>query len=122
MKPETQEWLKIAERDLGAAQMLLRGGFYAQAIFCSQQAVEKCLKALWVEQHTIGFPPRIHDLIELLDELDFDLPEWRQFLADLSRQAVASRYEDPDSFTPTKANDTVQKANELCELLRQKLT
>jgi HEPN domain-containing protein len=121
MKPETQEWLNIADQDLAAATVLVEEHLFAPAIFHCQQAVEKYLKALWVEQHTEGIPPRIHDLTDLLTELDLDLPDWQMFLERLSRQAVESRYVGPANFPSQMAVEILQGTNELCVLLRLRL-
>ena len=45
-KAEAARWLAQAESDLGFAELGLREGFFAQACFVCQQAVEKALKAL----------------------------------------------------------------------------
>ena len=121
MKPETQEWIDTAEIDLSAAQALLEREILPPVVFHSHLAVEKMLKAHWVEQHEEGFPPRTHDLIELIGQLDFDLPGWHEYLVDLTRQAVASRYAGKDDYSRQEAVEYLGKARELCGLLRQKL-
>jgi HEPN domain-containing protein len=64
MRQETALWLRQAQEDLITAQVNLDGGrFYAASIF-SQQAAEKALKALILEQ-TGATPPRSHDLVAL---------------------------------------------------------
>jgi len=67
MKKVTSEWIQYAENDYSAAKILLdstKPSFEIIAYHC-QQAVEKFLKALLVENNkTI---PKTHDLGFLLD-------------------------------------------------------
>lgn len=122
MKPEASEWLEMAEMDLRAAQILLEDGLYPASVFHSHQAVEKILKALWVEGHLEGTPPRTHDLVELAVEVMLDLPAWEGFLGELSEQAVASRYVGPMAYTADRAVYFLGNARHVCELLRQRLS
>ena len=122
MKHETQTWLNIADQDLAAAQGLLDLDLYAPTIFHCQQAVEKYLKGIWAETHTDGVPPKVHDLVELLNGLDFDLPDKRRFLSDLSRQAVSTRYDNHSEFPRALAVEVLQESRVLCEQLRLRLT
>ncbi|HUG16641.1 MAG TPA: HEPN domain-containing protein [Thermomicrobiales bacterium] len=61
MRAETTAWWKHADEDLKTAAIVQLGGqFYATSWFC-QQAVEKSLKAVYIER--LGnLPPRTHDL------------------------------------------------------------
>lgn len=111
MKAETKEWVDMTEEDLLAAQVLFDRDLRGPAVFHCHLAVEKLLKAHWIEEHQEGVPPRTHDLMELLQELDLDLPAWHEYLADLSRRAVARE----------RMSEYLEKAKELCELLQQKL-
>jgi HEPN domain-containing protein len=45
-KAEAARWLAQAESDLAFAELGVREGFFAQACFVCQQAVEKALKGL----------------------------------------------------------------------------
>ena len=121
MKPDTLTWLKIAETDLGAAEVLLDRGFLPNAIFCSHQVIEKLLKALWVEAHAEGFPPRTHDLTELAEDLALNLSAWAAFLKDLTNQSVASRYADPNAYTHAEAALYLERTKELWRQLRPQL-
>ncbi|MCX6023874.1 MAG: HEPN domain-containing protein [Chloroflexi bacterium] len=118
MKPDTLTWLKIAETDLAAAEVLLDRGILPNAIFCSHQVIEKLLKALWVETHAEGFPPRTHDLAQLARELRLDLPAWFAFLTELTEQGTASRYADSKTYSPERAATYLERTKELWFLLR----
>lgn len=66
MKEETKAWLTKAH-DVAAAHVLFDAGLTDGACFHSQQAAEKCLKALLEEhgQHV----PRTHDLDALIERI-----------------------------------------------------
>jgi len=90
VKPETEEWLNIAARDLGSAESLLRDGFLENAAYFCQQAVEKLLKGRLTQ--ISAEPPKSHDLVELAELIDLALTEeQRTFLTRLSDHAVRSR-------------------------------
>ena len=48
MKKETKEWFKIALEDLEAAECLMDKGLFRMVCYHSQQAVEKTLKAVFL--------------------------------------------------------------------------
>jgi HEPN domain-containing protein len=61
VRPDTQQWWQQAEADLRVADaVLVHGEFFATSMF-GHQAVEKALKALYLEQQG-QLPPRTHDL------------------------------------------------------------
>ena len=64
MRKETEAWIEVAKKDLGAARELLEKEYYANIVlFHSQQCVEKSLKALFVENN-LGVP-KIHGILKL---------------------------------------------------------
>ena len=44
---EAERWLRTAEEDLQAVEVLVKAGAFAQACFYAQQSGEKAVKALW---------------------------------------------------------------------------
>jgi len=72
MKDETQSWLEYANENLKSAEILLKSHLYNPSLQNSQQAIEKFLKACFIEKgiklqktHTILI------LVEKLKELGF---------------------------------------------------
>jgi len=63
--------------------MVWKSKRYLYVLFTCQQSVEKMLKALIVK-NTKSFPPKIHDLVKLLNlaEIDADKEE-KEFLQNL---------------------------------------
>lgn len=96
MKKSTENWLKIAKRDLKYAKDNLTIGNYILSIEKSHSALEKLLKALIIEQGQI--PSRVHNLLKLAGEaLINNLQEdIKAFLDELSDSYIPTRY--PDDF------------------------
>lgn len=113
-----QEWLQSAESDHRAAKHLLESGDYEPCAFHCQQAVEKLLKAIIVEQ-TGGRPEHTHDLNALLEkitglEMDEDI---EQIVSDIDGYYIGSRYPldtvDPGIFVKPLAEKAVQYTDEI---------
>ncbi len=93
MKAITQEWLKFAETDVKAAEKLLEDKFLNNiVVFHSQQAVEKCFKAI-LEENNLKVP-KIHSLLSLSGKIrefiNFTIDEDK--LESLDDVYTASRY------------------------------
>lgn len=124
MKPETEEWLQVAQHDLGAARALLGEGFYQGSVFYCQQAVEKLLKAIWTERRESGTHPRTHNLVKLASALEIEPPGHLAYLLnELTDQVFPSRYPEPGwGYEKSVADEYCRMTEELCEWLRQLLT
>ena len=124
MKPETREWVEIAERDLLAAGLMLEQNFYQQTVFYCQQSIEKLLKAIWTERHGVGTHPRTHNLVKLAEGLQLNLSlEWRDVLVDLTDQIFPSRYPEAGwRYNREVAEEYYNRARELFSWLRLLLT
>jgi HEPN domain-containing protein len=91
---EAQAWLRKAQSDLRAIEILIKNSDFPPDIVCyhAQQTAEKALKAL-LTAHGVPFP-KTHDLV-LLNRLlpsTIDVGLKPQALAELSYFAVESRY------------------------------
>jgi len=93
MKPSTQQWLEFAKADLINCQRILEDEFLTAILaFHSQQAVEKCFKAL-INEKDIDIP-RIHSLVRLYHVVEGYLKdpiEIRELMA-LDSVYTSSRY------------------------------
>lgn len=89
MRPETSSWWAQAKADLSAAKKNISIDEYSVAVFLSEQAVEKALKALFIEEKREE--SRTHDLLELGDDLHIP-KELRANLMDLGPEYTVSRY------------------------------
>ena len=128
-KAEAARWLAQAESDLGFAELGLREGFFAQACFVCQQAVEKALKAL----HYLGGARVVlgHSLVELLDPLVSEhagLADLREAAQQLDQYYIPTRYPNglpgwvpAEVFTGGQAAEAVSLARRFLALARAAL-
>ena len=123
MKPETQEWVTLAEGDWMAAQWQSQAPSPVPHVICflAQQCAEKYLKA-FLEEHNIPFP-RTHNLVELLNLSGGLLPELdplRAALDELSKHGVLPRYPGT-TLTPQQVADALRTAEQVRTVIRAKL-
>jgi len=123
MKPETRDWVNLAEGDWMAAQWQRQAPSPVPHVICflAQQCAEKYLKA-FLEEHNIMFP-KTHDLVELLELSGGLLPELEAMkpeLARLSEHAVLPRY---PGFTLTlqEVDEAMRTAEQIRRVIRSKL-
>ena len=121
MKPETREWVESSEIDLEAASACLDRELYGPCVSHCQQAVEKMLKAIWLESGREEIPPRTHNLVDLADTLGLLEPSWEEFLRKLSNQAVVSRYSGRQAYSREMTVEYYEGSHALCAQLRQRL-
>ncbi len=121
MKPETERWVNRAEEDLEVAALALEQGWVSTSIFHSHEAVEKTLKAIWIE--TKGDQPdKTHNLPYLARELDLVLSAAQmEFLRKLYWQLIPSRYPEGSDPQRETAQWYYEHAKELVSWLRQAL-
>lgn len=122
MRQEVERSIKQAERDLENARKNVEIEAYELASFMSQQAVEKFLKAAWMEVRGEA-PPRTHSLVELGDPLGVP-DELRKHLVYLNADYTTARYPDAANGVPYEiydretAESKVDAAEALFEWLR----
>lgn len=87
-------WTDIADYDMETARAMLATGRWLYAVFMSQQAMEKALKAAFLLLQRGNDPPRTHNLAFLLEQLERDdLPADVVSLANrLTAYYIESRY------------------------------
>ena len=124
MKPETADWVEVAESDPRAARIVLDEGLLQQTVFHCQQSVEKLPKAIWTERHGSGTHPRTHNLVKLAKRLRLDVPpRWRTLLVDLTDQIFPSRYPEAGwRYSREVAEEYYNMTQELVSWLQQQLT
>ena len=106
MKKASENWLKIAERDLRAAKSLLKAGDSLNTIFHLHAAVEKILKGIAEEKG--NNPPKIHALKKLaVDVCQLKLETHVEILIkSLDKALIDSRYpEDIEIFEEEYDNE-----------------
>jgi len=91
----TDYWINTAEDDWESVELLFNGKKYLQSLFWAHLVLEKLAKALWVKHHGENTPPKIHNLILLLEQSTIDLGvENMKFLHDYNAFQLSSRYPD----------------------------
>ena len=112
-------WLRKAENDwLNVENNLASSRIpWDTVYFHAQQTIEKMLKALILSRGVV--PPRIHDLIRLLESSPADaeaLKPWRGDCRLLNDFAVLSRYEGAVP-KPARARAVVKRAGQMRAVL-----
>jgi len=92
MNQDVKYWVDLSKYDIDTAKAMLTSGRYLYVLFTCQQAVEKMLKAL-VVQNTKNFPPKIHDLVKLFSIADIEANDKKkEFLFKLNFYYLETRY------------------------------
>jgi HEPN domain-containing protein len=126
MRLEAEPWWEQAEADLETAQLNLELSRWYVVAYFAQQAVEKGLKALYVEERSV-LPPRTHHLDELGMEVGVP-PAFELDLDLLEPMVVTSRYPDTTGgaapvkvFSEAAATQALQAAERVIVWVRGQL-
>ena len=127
MKPQTENWLKIARYDLKVAKGCLKNRFYLTVFENCHAAIEKLLKGI-ITENTKSKPPKIHNLLRLVSiALLEDLAkETKSLFDDLNNIYIATRYpkdfeELQDYLSKDKAIETYKKVERIFKWLEKKI-
>lgn len=112
-------WRKGAQDSIEVARMCLEAQKFEHALFSAHLAVEKALKARFIEKHDDA-APFTHELHELLLQIPLNLPdEQMTLLREMSRLAVRARYADhqwsEEQATAKNAEYWIVRAEELLQ-------
>ncbi len=124
MKPEVERWWKQAQADEESAQSTLATGKYYVAAFLCQQAVEKALKALYIQEKASLL--KTHSISRLAKELELP-PEILTKITLLEPIYQQTRYPDiaenipSEEFEESDAQEALQTAKEVLEWIKKKL-
>ena len=124
MADASERWQAQAEYDLGVAELLYRQSVYRYCVFFCHLALEKQLKAMFIERTGIQSPQRTHDLVDLAGDVGIDLPvEYHDFMFDLSKQSIAARYPEDSVYLYNEevAASTLSQVREVQEWLKSKI-
>lgn len=120
-------WKQTATDSWDSAEYLLKGKRYPEALFMYCLAIEKWLKAKWVQDNAGNYPPRVHDLHSLYAETDLQLEaDDIDFMATVNRWNLEGRYPDYRFTLKKIATDEymqkqVKKLNQLRQCLLKQL-
>lgn len=88
-------WVDTAKRDWKSVQNMFSTEDYMPALFFSHLVLEKLCKALWVKNNKGNTPPKIHNLVKLLDEAGIPYSgEQLDFMNTMNGFQLEGRYPD----------------------------
>jgi len=88
-------WLESAQHDLESAESILDSGRYDWCLFIGHLALEKILKAVFVDRNENSMPPKIHNLVRLAELSKIELDEDQKFHLDrINDFNIQTRYPD----------------------------
>ena len=88
-------WIDTAQNDWVAVESLFETKNYMHSLFWAHLVLEKLAKAQWVKSHQDNFPPKVHNIVWLLEESEIDLgEETMNFLEDFNDFQLSGRYPD----------------------------
>ena len=119
MDQETENWLALAETDLGVAQHLFQTYYpkpYEIICYHCQQAAEKAIKAVIIANGAKGGLPKIHDLSFLLNQLknmvEID-DKYYDYADTLTPYGVAVRYPNELGLEERHAKEALRITSEI---------
>ena len=86
-------WLKSAENDFDTASYLLAGKRYVYALFFCHLTIEKISKAIWIKNNEANIPPKMHNLLALLQLSKTEMPNnFIELIVNLNKFQIEGRY------------------------------
>jgi len=88
-------WIDTAKNDWQAVQKMYKSKVYIHGLFFAHLYLEKLCKALWVKNNKSNTPPKIHNLIRILNEAKIEYtPEQMDFMNIMNNFQLEGRYPD----------------------------
>lgn len=88
-------WATTAAKDWGAATHLFEKGDYLHSLFFAHLVLEKLLKAHFVKNNAIDFPPKTHNLLMLASQTSLSPSvEQLRLLSQMNQFQIDARYPD----------------------------
>ena len=110
MKKKDQAWLEEAKWDLENARILFNNQRFSTAVFHSQQAAEKAVKALLYFCNLNGWGHSIKTLLDKYNEqLKRPIDSIQKEARNLDREYITTRY--PDALPEIAPHDAYDKEN-----------
>jgi HEPN domain-containing protein len=88
-------WVDTAQNDWKATGDMFDTKNYMHCMFWAHLVLEKLAKAHWVRTHIENIPPKVHNVLWLLEQSNIDLGiEIMNFLGDFNDFQLSGRYPD----------------------------
>lgn len=120
-------WKSTAAWDWTFVQQAFKIKQYVYALFFAHLVLEKLCKAHWVKDNKSNYPPRIHNLVRLIEETKLNFSEQEmEFFRKLNDFQLEGRYPDykQELYKVYKKHNSdliLKKINELRLCLLKKL-
>ena len=104
-----KNWVATSNYDTLTADAIYKAGRYLYVVFMCHLAMEKMLKALLAHKYPEDMPPKIHNLIILVQRANISLPDnLKDFLQRIDNVSIATRYpEDLRTLSKEFNQDTL---------------
>ena len=112
-------WIETAEKDWTVSEHLYQSKDYVYSLFFAYLVLEKLSKAIWVKNNTDNFPPKIHNLVYLLDKSNIQMTdEQKEFLLIMNDFQIEGRYPDYQQkifniCTKEKTDEILEKVKDI---------
>ena len=88
-------WVDSAQKDWEAVESLFVSKNYLHALFFAHLLLEKLAKAHWVKNNQENIPPRVHNVVWLLEQSNIDMGvNTMEFLEHFNDFQLSGRYPD----------------------------
>ena len=88
-------WIQSSEKDGQRIVLLIKGKDFVFALYSAHLVLEKLCKAVWVKENKGNHPPRVHNLMWILQETNVSLnEEENSFLRTMNDFQLEGRYPD----------------------------
>ncbi|MDR0976437.1 MAG: HEPN domain-containing protein [Prevotellaceae bacterium] len=88
-------WINNSAEDWLTVEAMFSTGRYLHSLFWAHLSLEKLAKGHWIKVHNEDIPPKVHNIIWLLEESKIDLgTEMMAFLVEFNRFQLSARYPD----------------------------
>ena len=88
-------WVDTAQYDWTGVEHAFNSKDYLHSLFWAHLTLEKLAKAHWVRTHEENIPPKIHNIVRLLEQSNIDFGEdTMKFLEMFIRFQLSARYPD----------------------------
>ena len=88
-------WVDTAQYDWTGTEHAFGTKDYMHCLFWAHLVLEKLAKAHWVRTHQENIPPKVHNVVWLLEQSDMDLgEEMMKFLKEFNDFQLSGRYPD----------------------------
>jgi HEPN domain-containing protein len=88
-------WITNSELDWHRAIRCFDDNDFLFCLFCIHLSLEKVIKVIWVKDNPDNYPPKLHNLVRILEHTTINIEEKDLiFLNDLNRFQLEGRYPD----------------------------